>query len=215
MKLLALCTSTKQYDCLPVHRILDPASKEKRLEVKKEAFTKLRMEKGSNDIFTSIREIRVEDDDDDDDNQSLNDIGSKAGELADTGGKNFDGWKPRYRIPCQSITVKQQHKKSVHVMVEVQKLKQERELIFDTLQDAQSFCDKLEQERELELDRAEARLQAALGDIKLPPFETVTLLVEIVSGWNLPIGDYTCSDPYVIAMMGRQQVHRTKHVPRT
>jgi hypothetical protein len=173
------------------------------------------MEKGSNEIFTSISEITV--DDDDDDNQSYNDINidKTSGVLADTGGKKFDDWKPRYRIPCQSITVKQQHKKSVYIMVEVQKLKQERELIFDTLEDAQNFCDKLEQERPLELDRAEARLQAALGDIKLPPFETVTLLIEFVSGWQLPIGDFATSDPYVIAMMGHQEIHRTKHIPRT
>jgi hypothetical protein len=206
--------------CLPVHRILVPANKQKKLEVKKEAFTKLRLEKGSNETFTSIRQIEDDDDDDDDDddNQSSYDInifGDTGGVLADTGGKKFDGWKPKYRIACQSITVKQQHKKSVYTMVEVQKLKQERELIFDTLEDAQRFCDKLEKERQLESDRAEARLQAALGDIKLPPFETVTLLVEIVSGWNLPIGDFTSSDPYVIAMMGRQEIHRTKHIRNT
>jgi hypothetical protein len=195
---------------------LDPANKQKKVEVSKEAFTKLRMEKGSNENFTSIRQIAAEDDDDEDDNQSLNDFRrDTGGVLTDTGGKKFADWKPKYRIPCQSMTIKQQHKKSVYIMVEVQKLKQERELIFDTLEDARKFCDKLEEERILESERAETRLQAALGDIKLPPFETVTLLVEIVSGWNLPIGDFKSSDPYVIMMMGNQEVHRTKHIPST
>jgi hypothetical protein len=190
---------------------LVPSTKEKSVVAKKEAKTKLRLEKGSNAIFNSVREIKVEDDEDDD--GSVENVG--GGMLADTGGKTFDGWKPKYRIPCQSITVKQHFKKSVFVYIEVRTLKQERELIFDTLEDAQKFCNMLEEEQVLETTRAEKRLQAALGDIKLPPFETITLLVEIVSGWDLPIGDLRTSDPYVICMLGHQEVHRTDYISST
>ena len=137
------------------------------------------------------------------------------GLLRDTGGKHFDGWKPKYRFPCTSITIKSQHKKSVYVLIQVQKIKQERELIFDTMDDAQTFCDVLQKERQNEIGRADARLHASLGDIQLPPFETVTLLVEICSGWNLPIGDYTSSDPYVVCMLGREEVHKTDHISKT
>jgi Ca2+-dependent lipid-binding protein len=40
-------------------------------------------------------------------------------------------------------------------------------------------------------------------------------LIEIVSGWDLPVGDFVSSDPFVICMLGRREVHRTKHVPQT
>jgi hypothetical protein len=156
--------------------------------------------------------------DEDDDEASVETAGvivGTGGILADTGGKVFDGWKPRYRFPCQAITIKGQHKKSVFILVNVLQVKQERELNFDTLEDATKFCEKLEQERKKEAVRSESRLQGALGDIKLAPFETVTLLIEVVSGWDLPIGDYVSSDPFVICMLGRREVHRTKHVSQT
>lgn len=195
-----------------MERVLVPATKQHRLELKKEAFTKLRQEKGSNETFTSVKEIRVTEDDDDDDGSTMN---GHEGALADAGGKEFEGWKPKYRIPCRSLTIKQQQKKSVFVLIEIQRLRQERELIFDTLEDAQKFCDKIQQEQLLEEKRAKGRLEAALGDIKLPPMEKITLLVEIVSGWQLPIGDISTSDPYVIVALGREEVHRTKHISST
>jgi hypothetical protein len=135
-----------------------------------------------------------------------------AGLVDDVGGKVFDGWEAKYRIPCQSCSVKHQVKKSVFMLVEVGKAHQEREVIFDSLEEAQEFCEVLEKERKLEDTRAEARLKAALGDLKLPPHETITLLIEIVSGWELPVGDFTTSDPYVIGVLGRNEVHRTKPI---
>jgi hypothetical protein len=195
---------------------LVPANKQKNLEVKKEAFTQMKLEKGSNATFTSIRDIKVDDNADDDDDKTVNtNMEGTRGVLRDTGGKNFDGWKPKYRIPCCSITIKSQHKRSVFVLIQVQKVKQEREVIFDTMDDSQKFSDTLALEKQKEANRAEIRLHASLGDIKLPPFETVTLLVEIVSGWNLPIGDFTSSDPYVVSMLGREEVHRTMHISKT
>lgn len=138
-----------------------------------------------------------------------------GGLLADTGGKHFDGWKPRYRFPVSAITVESQHKNSVHLLVRLQDVKQEREFIFDTVEDANQFCAKLEEERQNETVRSRARLNSTLGDIKLAPFEKISLLFEIVSGWDLPIGDMTTSDPYVVCMLGRREVHRTKHISGT
>ena len=135
--------------------------------------------------------------------------------LDNIGGKAFDGWEAKYRIPCQLCSIKQHQKKSVFVLVEVDHVKQEREIIFDTLDEAQNFVTLLEKERKLEEARGEARLQAALGDIRLPPLETITLLIEIVSGWDLPIGDFTSSDPYVVCTLGRKEVHRTKPILST
>lgn len=156
---------------------------------------------------------------DDEDDGSVAEVSTfikkTGGVIADSGGKHFDGWKPRFRVPCGGITIESQHKNSVHLLIRVQNVKQERELIFDTVDDANKFCAKLNEERQNETVRSKARLQASLGDIKLAPFEKVSLLFEIVSGWNLPIGDLKTSDPYVVCMLGRREVHRTKHISAT
>ena len=135
--------------------------------------------------------------------------------LMDHGGKEYHGWKPRYSIPVDSIHVRQQHKKTATVVITLSKLKQERDLTFDTVEDCKRFVQEIEKQKRLEAERQEGRLKAALGDIVLPKLETVTWLFEIVSGYDLPIGDFTTSDPYVQCMFGQQQVHRTKHISAT
>lgn len=47
------------------------------------------------------------------------------------------------------------------------------------------------------------------GDLDL------SLLVEVVSCWNLPIADLTSSDPYVKVMIGPRSVHSTKPISNT
>jgi hypothetical protein len=194
--------------CFVLHSVLVPVDKHKAKEARKLGLAKVRRSKGSNAASKSEMQQLLEADGvsvgDDDESTA-----GAATTLADTGGKNFDGWNPRYRIPCQSIIIKHHTKKSVYVIVEVEKLKQERELLFDTVEEAQAFCDTLERERKKEVDRMEMRLKASLGGIKLPPMETLTLLVEIVSAWDIPVGDFTSSDPYVIALFGRREVHKT------
>ena len=44
----------------------------------------------------------------------------EAGVLTDTGGKTFDGWRGKYRIPCQNCSVKHQHRRSVFLLIDVQ-----------------------------------------------------------------------------------------------
>eukprot|EP00529_Nitzschia_sp_RCC80_P008506 CAMPEP_0113512820 /NCGR_PEP_ID=MMETSP0014_2-20120614/39536_1 /TAXON_ID=2857 /ORGANISM="Nitzschia sp." /LENGTH=1224 /DNA_ID=CAMNT_0000409189 /DNA_START=63 /DNA_END=3733 /DNA_ORIENTATION=+ /assembly_acc=CAM_ASM_000159 len=135
--------------------------------------------------------------------------------LMDHGGKDYHGWKPRYSVPIDSIHVRQQHKKTATVVITLSKLKQERDLTFDTVEDCKRFVQEIEKQKRLEAERQEGRLKAALGDIVLPKLETVTWLFEIVSGYDLPIGDFTTSDPYVQCVFGQQQVHRTKHISAT
>ena len=43
-------------------RVLVPSTREKSVVARKEAKTKVRLERGSNEIFNSVREIQVEDD---------------------------------------------------------------------------------------------------------------------------------------------------------
>ncbi|CAB9497692.1 Multiple C2 and transmembrane domain-containing protein 1 [Seminavis robusta] len=45
--------------------------------------------------------------------------------------------------------------------------------------------------------------------------EEVLLVVEVVAGRNLLIGDKHSSDPYVKVMMGEDQIHKTKHILKT
>lgn len=188
------------------------------MEAKREALLKIRNHEGTIQTFGPEQEIDLDDDDDSSVNTSseaTNFLKKTGNVIADTGGKHFDGWKPKYRIPCSAITVESQHKTSVHVLVRVQNVKQEREFLFDTVEDANTFCATLDEERQIEKVRAKTRLDSALGDIKLAPFERLSLLFEIVSGWDLPIGDMTTSDPYIVCILGHREVHRTKHISST
>jgi hypothetical protein len=45
--------------------------------------------------------------------------------------------------------------------------------------------------------------------------EDVNLLVEIVSATDLPVADLLSSDPYVVVWLGKEEVHRTKTIPKT
>lgn len=141
--------------------------------------------------------------------------GMAGGMLSDTrGGEDFDGWKPKYRIPVDSITVQKQLSNSVTVLIEIEKLlTQDRELIFDTEEEAEDFCEILEKEKKLEHERMQARLERSLGGIKIPRHETISLLIEIVSAWDITSGDQSgTSDPFVVCMLGTDQVHKTDPV---
>ena len=68
----------------------------------------------------------------------------------------------------------------------------------------------------MEEDRRQWKIEAALGGIRLPKFEQISLLVEIVSCWDIPAGDANgLSDPYVVVMMGEEQIHKTSVIFRT
>ena len=43
----------------------------------------------------------------------------------------------------------------------------------------------------------------------------IRVLVEVVSGVDLPVADVSSSDPYVIVRLGSQEVHRTKPIKNT
>lgn len=198
-----------------VVRLLAPADRQKNIEFRREAFFKIRKHEGSNETYEGGGMVLDEELDEDD--SSIDPNNEKASALAadTTGGKHFDGWKPKYRFPCHAITVESQHNNIVYLMIRIEEIRQERELIFDTVEDADKFCSKLEEERKSEIIRSKARLQSSLGDIKLAPYEKISLLFEIVSGWDLPIGDLKTSDPFVVCMFGRREVHKTRHIPST
>ncbi|MGK3761764.1 MAG: hypothetical protein ACI8RD_014082, partial [Bacillariaceae sp.] len=210
-----------------VLRILDPASRELSRQYKIEAIKKIHSKAGSSSSSDSLRQIN-EAIRDHDENNDIDDDGSVSSsntsidensryyELADHGGKEYDGWKSKYSIPMYGIYIRGHKKKTVNILISFNDFKQEREIIFDTIDDTKLFIKEIDKQKRLENTRQDERLQSALGDeIKLPKFETITLLFEIVSAYDIPIGDYTTSDPYVIAYMGHQEIHRTKNLSKT
>lgn len=156
--------------------------------------------------------------DDDDDDMSVSDDSvdsAQRAQVSDHGGKEYPGWKPKYSFPVSGTTIRLQQKRTVHVLISYQNVKQERDAVFDTIEDAKKFCQEIERQKRLEKERQQGRLRAALGDIQLPKNEKITLLFEIVSGFDFPVGDFSSSDPFVTAMLGFQEVHRTAHLEKT
>lgn len=128
---------------------------------------------------------------------------------------DYSGWRVKYRLPIDTISIKKVQKKTVYVVIQYQAIKQNRDIIFHSEEEAQEFVQMLEVQKEAGERRAAAKLQGALKGMKVDKKEEVILLVEIVSGWDLPAADLTSSDPYVVAFMRGVEVHRTKHIPKT
>ena len=128
---------------------------------------------------------------------------------------DYSGWKVKYRLPLETVSIKKIHKKTVYVVVHHLDIKHNRDLIFYTEQEAQEFAQLIEVQKQAGERRAAAKLQAALGGMNVDTKKGLTLLVEIVSGWDLPAADLTSSDPYVVCFMRGTEVHRTKHIPKT
>lgn len=191
--------------------VLVPSDKASRNKAIREGMSKMKGASSSEATFTSMRRIHEEDEDDD---QTIHTMGT--GVMKDTGGREYPGWKPRYRIPVASVTVQRTSGRSLFVSITVEGAQQVRELIFDNENDADAFHDKIRQEQEMEEDRRQWKIEAALGGIRLPKFEQISLLVEIVSCWDIPAGDANgLSDPYVVVMMGEEQIHKTSVIFRT
>jgi len=129
---------------------------------------------------------------------------------------NYDkGWKAKYRFPLKAISIKGTHKTGVLLQIEMKSSKQVRELVFDSQEEAEEFESALKSELAKEQGRNQARMRAALGGAKIKTDEVITFLVEIVSGWDIPAGDYYWSDPYVVCYFNLKEIHRTSYIPRT
>eukprot|EP00536_Pseudo-nitzschia_multiseries_P015431 jgi/Psemu1/246838/estExt_Genewise1.C_8860010 len=209
-------------------RMLVPATKELNRKFRNEALKHI-MHSGATrssastyigstrDIVVSTEDGYFEDEDETHYSSSnANDEHSRYQQLVDHGGKNYEGWKPKYSFPMDGLYTKSKHNKTVGILISFDDFKQDRELIFDNIDDAKDFCKTVEQQKRLETQRQEERLKVALGgQIVLPKFEVVTYLFEISAGYDLPVGDYTTSDPYVVAYLGHQEVHRTEFIAKT
>lgn len=140
---------------------------------------------------------------------------------------NEEGWEAKYRYPihCMSIKGTVTHKAGVFIRVELGPTsKHTRELIFDSTAEAEEFVKVVNQELNLEKERAEAKLRLAFSgkknmssllDIEAETKQEITFLFEVVSGWDLPAGDLFTSDPYVLVHHGKKDIHKTKYLSRT
>lgn len=208
-----------------VVRIMVPSNAELNRKVKLDALKDMANNNTENsfDTFTSVRQIRFDETEFAHDDDSVNTTSSSSStastkypQIDDYGGRDYEGWKPKYCLPMHGIYVRGNHKKTVTILISFNDFKQERDLIFDTTDDAQTFVKHIEKQKRLETVRQDDRLKYALGaSFSLPKFEKIDLLFEIVSAYDLPVGDYSSSDPYVSAFLGHQEIHRTEYRPKT
>jgi hypothetical protein len=163
---------------------------------------------------------------DDDDDSSTLAVGSAAPELLSQGRyapADYRGWRPKWKLPVGAVTVKGWHRSKVIVQIRLgggsARKVQLRELIFASPSDSERFRRELGAQHEKEDARRDARLRAQLGERGLLHLadqnEQLAFLVEVVSGWSLPVGDVTTSDPFVKVSFNGAPVHETKHIPKT
>ena len=151
----------------------------------------------------------------DDDDSTVAPVDSKDLTSSNFASPEFFGWHEKYRMPLRNITIKGTNRTRVFVQVTLGRLKQTRQLIFDTMEQAEDFRKVLSDHLDLENDRNREKLKV-LFDGKPPPEKTeITFLVEILSGWDLPVGDLKTSDPYVVCSFNGKDVHRTQHINNT
>ena len=199
-------------------RILEPTSKEAAKNARKAARMRrqnVQIDDGGYSLVSAMDE-----DNDVDDEASVSNVDES---VLDSGNDKLPSeidtkqWKAKYKFPLKVISLKGTNKKTgVMVHIDLGKNAQTREIVFDSIPQAEDFMQVLKREIALEQRRAEEKLQGTIQDIKtFTPDEMITFLVEIVSAWDIPIGDRVTSDPYVLCYMNGQKVHKTKYISAT
>jgi hypothetical protein len=150
----------------------------------------------------------------DDDEESVDSIEKLSGvdkEFAD--GK----WTEAYIYNLDGIEVLKRHRQTVEMQLGQGNDTKVRDLVFTNEDEATTFCDILESLGKLEAGRAKRRLESYLSKHEeMKDIGTnVQLLVDIVSAVKLPVADLLSTDAYVSVHLGRQEVHRTAHLPNT
>lgn len=184
-------------------RVLVPATKEKYRQSKRRGRSRRHDDEGS------VASHSVEGDD-----TSTSGISTVLpGEFMDTSPTELEGWKAKYRFPVSKISIKSTHRRSVDVQMDLGKRKDVREIIFDTQEDAAQFEEVLVRERNNDEKRASERIRTLGSGANLQ--EKLCLLVEVVSGRDLPRADLVSSDPFVKCVINGREVHRTDFISKT
>lgn len=193
-------------------RVLDPATKADRIAARKRAKEKLKKMSGQ-----SVPVV-VDEEDDEASVGSMSTADGVPDEFRDTGTPSYDekGWTAKYRFPVRTLSIKGTKKTGVFVQIDLGKRRQIRELIFDSVQESENFQTVVRRELQKENSRAKAKVAAAVGNnASVKSDEKVTFLIEVVSAWDIPAGDFFSSDPFVICRLNQREVHRTKYISKT
>lgn len=89
---------------------------------------------------------------------------------------------------------------------------------------AASFARLIMHQKKLETSRAHSHLLMLSKKLRKSTTETVNLLIEIPSAWDLfgsdanalsviGLGEGATSDPYVVVRLNHKEIHRTKVLP--
>ena len=154
-------------------------------------------------------------DDDDDDESTIAPFDASYQESSNYATPEYTGWIEKYRIPIRHVVIKGTSRTGVFVQVTLGRVKQTRQFIFDTIAEADEFRNVFEEELDRENERNEQKLNVVFDGRPPPVDDEVTFLVEILSGWDLPVGDLMSSDPYVVCTFNKRDVHKTKHISST
>lgn len=133
----------------------------------------------------------------------------------------YPGWRPKYSFPIRHIVVKGTRRTSVVVELTLGKKKEVREIVFESTQQAEHFQTIITQEIQKDAERTNSKMIVAMGTdvdkiLKMKDDDLiVTFLIEVVSAWDIPVADFTSSDPFVSCIFEGTEVHRTSHISKT
>ena len=191
-------------------------------------------------LFRILRKIKGSSEDDDEEEEDHSMVGASVGEQSHNAGiiiEEEDGshWKEHRRYQLEDLQILKTHSnKTVEVRLGAGHEVVVRDIKFETAEEAQSFRELYDRMGRLQQDRTQRQIErykkessakpTAAGQHSSSPSggETtrallsheaeILLLVDIVGATNLPIGDISSADPYVIVRMSGKEIHRTKVV---
>jgi hypothetical protein len=171
-----------------------------------------------NIVNDSLKKIKSKEEDDDSDDESViasfkHEASVADGESADVAQAYYEGWQPKYKVPLRAFEIVEKKKRSVIVKYGSMGRFSHREFSFDSEPAMLDFCAAIEKNKCMMADRFKARVEGALGEIKLKKDEELSLLIDICSGSQLPRSDVgKDSDPYIIVSFNGKKIHKTEHI---
>jgi C2 domain len=133
----------------------------------------------------------------------------------------YPGWRPKYCFQIRHLVIKGTRRNSVVVEITLGKKKEVREIVFESLAVAEHFHKIITQEIQKDVERSNSKMLVAMGTdvdkiLHLKEEDlVVSFLFEIVSAWDIPVADFTSSDPFVSCIFYGTEVHRTNHISKT
>ena len=188
----------------------------------------VRMRKPRKSAYASLKAIDKKEqlDDDSSDDEEITSMKSiSTSESTSTIDEVKKSWKTKFKANVCDVQLKKDLFDLTKIVITAKTLhkkkgieEQSRTLKFPSSKAAEEFYEYFQKCQILETKTKKERFQAALGKIKLPPqseCRQLKILVDVMSAKYLPIADFKSTDPYVVAMLGRREIHKTKHVEKS